>query len=407
MRTWKNILSLIMAVAMIFSMGVITAFADAAPNGVAPETVAFYGSENTPAISGTNDVALTSNIEIGFSSFTAVDNKGWDTGNWTVNDDDIATQTGLTVSVDNTADKVTISGQPTSSHDGWVYLSASNDSGSTGKIALYAVIQAGRDDYEIEIKKTVVQGGTVTPPAETFEFEIVSSDGSPLNADFGFQWENDNSGAISNKIVANGANTYEGVLTFSTAEGKFIDLLGAGFRICEKTGSAANWSYDTTYYLVQGNQVGQETITKVSGQSREIVTSIVFTNTYTKSNWAPQNPGRTDDDDDEVYYIITATAHEGGSISPKGKVKVWEYDDKAFNITPKDGYMIDKVLVDGKDVGSVDFYEFKNVTSDHTIEAFFRSSSQPDPSKSNPNTGAGTPMDYLTYLFHKYILWFL
>jgi hypothetical protein len=45
--------------------------------------------------------------------------------------------------------------------------------------------------------------------------------------------------------------------------------------------------------------------------------------------------------------------------------------DQAFNITPRDGYHIADVLVDGLSVGPVASYTFTNVTSDHNIQALF------------------------------------
>jgi len=109
---------------------------------------------------------------------------------------------------------------------------------------------------------------------------------------------------------------------------------------------------------------------------------------------APNNPGRdddSDDDEDEACYIITA-AHKGGSISPKGVVEVWEHSDQEFTIKPKKNYAIEKVLVDGKDKGTLNFYEFEDVTRDHTIEVYFVTTAESETAKTdtefNPNTGA-------------------
>lgn len=70
-------------------------------------------------------------------------------------------------------------------------------------------------------------------------------------------------------------------------------------------------------------------------------------------------------------HTITATAGEGGSISPSGAVTVAEGADQAFTITANEGYVISDVKVDGVSVGAVDSYAFGNVTGDHTIEATF------------------------------------
>ena len=115
---------------------------------------------------------------------------------------------------------------------------------------------------------------------------------------------------------------------------------------------------------------------------------------------APNNPGRdddSDDDEDEVCYTIIATAHKGGSISPKGVVEVWEHSDQEFTMKPKKNYAIEKVLVDGKHKGALDYYEFEDVTRDHTIEVYFITTAEAETGKTetsktdtefNPNTGA-------------------
>lgn len=78
------------------------------------------------------------------------------------------------------------------------------------------------------------------------------------------------------------------------------------------------------------------------------------------------------DDNSEIFYTIEAYANENGTISPKGNVKVKYERDKTFEITADEGYEIEKVLVDGDDVGAVDTYTFENVRRRHTIEAFFK-----------------------------------
>ena len=78
-------------------------------------------------------------------------------------------------------------------------------------------------------------------------------------------------------------------------------------------------------------------------------------------------------------YTISASAGEGGSISPSGNISVREGRDKTFTITPDGGYRISDVRVDGVSVGAVSSYTFDNVQKRHTIEAFF--------AKENPDAG--------------------
>jgi Divergent InlB B-repeat domain len=69
--------------------------------------------------------------------------------------------------------------------------------------------------------------------------------------------------------------------------------------------------------------------------------------------------------------VITATASEGGSISPPGDVAVTGGTNIYFNMTPDLDYGIVDVKIDGASVGAKERYLFKNVTEPHTIEAEF------------------------------------
>jgi len=70
-------------------------------------------------------------------------------------------------------------------------------------------------------------------------------------------------------------------------------------------------------------------------------------------------------------YDVVAEAGEGGVITPAGENKVKFNKSISFDITPAEGYVISAVLVDGKDVGPVTEYTFKNVRTDHTISVVF------------------------------------
>lgn len=80
-------------------------------------------------------------------------------------------------------------------------------------------------------------------------------------------------------------------------------------------------------------------------------------------------------------HTIRASAGTNGTISPAGWTSVGEGGEQTFTITPDAGYAVAKVLVDGRSVGAVTSYTFRNVTQDHTIEAVFMKAN------GNPQTG--------------------
>jgi len=72
-----------------------------------------------------------------------------------------------------------------------------------------------------------------------------------------------------------------------------------------------------------------------------------------------------------LTYTITATAGEGGSISPSGTVSVNHGAKQAFTVTADAGYRISDVVVDGSSIGAESSCTFTKVTADHTIQASF------------------------------------
>ena len=103
----------------------------------------------------------------------------------------------------------------------------------------------------------------------------------------------------------------------------------------------------------------------VDGKSEGVVTSHTFTNVTSDREIEAAFEINT--------YTITATAGEGGSISPSGEVKAQHGESQTFTIEPDPGYYIVSMMVDGTSVGATSTYTFPNVESDHTISAIFGS----------------------------------
>lgn len=122
---------------------------------------------------------------------------------------------------------------------------------------------------------------------------------------------------------------------------------------------------------------------RVDGDSERVRSSYTFeevTENHTiRVTFTETDEGGDDDDDDDddggiTYLTITATAGEGGSISPDGRVQVAYDRNKSFIIQADEGYELADVPVDGRSVGAVGRYTFEKVHKNHTITAVFTAS---------------------------------
>lgn len=105
---------------------------------------------------------------------------------------------------------------------------------------------------------------------------------------------------------------------------------------------------------------------------------------YTAETTTPSQPGGSS----TTYYTLTATAEQGGAISPSGKVSIRRGGTKTFAITPNKGYLVADVLVDGRSVGAATEYTVEKVTANHTLTVRFKKAD--DRPAWNPFVDVGT-----------------
>jgi len=87
----------------------------------------------------------------------------------------------------------------------------------------------------------------------------------------------------------------------------------------------------------------------------------------------------------EKYYKVTSVAGNNGTISPLGEQNILAGESITFMIQPNEGYHIDIVKVDGKElegdelaaVKAKQSYTFANVAQEHTLGVTFAEDSQP------------------------------
>jgi hypothetical protein len=160
------------------------------------------------------------------------------------------------------------------------------------------------------------------------------------------------------------------VITFNEA----MDTTAVGAVSLDGGGTfltGGSWSADALTYTVpySGLSFSTSYTVAVSGFEDEAGNAMTADSTHSfTTRSAPSGGGGSSA---TTYYTITATAGEGGSISPSGSSSIAYGNDKTYTIAAEEGYEIEDVLVDTVSVGAVSTYTFENVTKTHTITAVF------------------------------------
>lgn len=71
-------------------------------------------------------------------------------------------------------------------------------------------------------------------------------------------------------------------------------------------------------------------------------------------------------------YTITASAAENGTLSYTGEIETVEGSSFLFRMIPEEDYEVDKVFVDGIDMGSVPAYNFEGIEQNSEIKVTFK-----------------------------------
>ena len=324
-------------------------------------------SVSAPVTSGTAAVTGTSiGADTGVLSYTLTAGAKDNTVKWTVtisshNYADFTKEVTLTLTDKDDQAALTLTGGTTVVYGQTLQLGTSGGSG-TGTVTYAVTNGTGEATIDATGKMTPVKVGTVKVTATkagdasynsitSAEVEIHITRATPTGA------PKYTAITTSGKTLADAGLTTAGS-TLNPNAGTLVWVDNAGAVLSDTTAVAANTTYKWLFTPTDANY------TTLTG-SIEL---------YHKSSSGGGGWYYT-------YYTIKATAGTNGSISPSGWTSVRDGRDQTFTITPDKGYAVAKVLVDGKSVGAVKSYTFKNVTKDHTIEAIFMKSN------GNPQTG--------------------
>lgn len=123
---------------------------------------------------------------------------------------------------------------------------------------------------------------------------------------------------------------------------------------------------------IENTKAGDKVVLTVTkGDFKDSVITYTFVGTPTVINPTPTPEQTVTPETPKTIYRITAKSASNGEINPEGTTDVEEGDNQTYRIKANKGYEIEDVLVDGKSVGKVSTYKFKDIEENHTIEAKF------------------------------------
>jgi len=259
-------------------------------------------------------------------------------------------------------------GMPTPCGDGAFINTAVNANQFLGYDAtMLAFLMSKRVKDKFAITASAGPGGTIAPVG-TWEVTAGSNQVITIAANAGYSIADVLVDGVS--VGAVSSYTFNYVMAPHTISATFAP--NASYNITATAGANGTITGPAT---VQGGANATYTITPaagykvasltVDGQPQPLWTSYTFYNVS-----ADHTISATFEQD--VTYTVTATAYNGGTITPSGAVQVSKGGSQTFTITPNAGYRIGRVLVNGKNMGAISSYTFTNVTySGQYIKVYF------------------------------------
>ena len=208
---------------------------------------------------------------------------------------------------------------------------------------------------EISIARGEDQWFTATPDeGYMFDYFIVDNSftvGEPIYA-FENVYGNYTIEAVFTEIVINdytvSAMSGEGGTILPDGVNVVVESENIGFSV------AANTGYEIDYLIVDGELVQDVSEYTFEDISENHTIEAVF-----------QAIVELD------YYTITATATEGGELSPNGEIEVIEGGEQIFIILASEGFRLADIVIDESSIALVEEYMFANVVENHSIHVVF------------------------------------
>ncbi len=240
-----------------------------------------------------------------------------------------------------------------------------------------ALVFVQADTYNLRVKASVENGGTVNGGGTVKEGDNAVISASP-NEGFNFEGWTLN----GNRVSQDSQYTVNNVRGDATYVAEFQPVkCRITVNVNDTNAGTATESRDVTYgeglaleawakagYQFDGWTENGNTVSKDSRMQLDRITgSRTFTAVFSRKNEQPQ-----------TYTITASASSENGTIMPAGKSTVKEGESLFYTITPKSGYAVKTVYVDGKAVGWMDSFHFTDVRDNHTISVDFAESAAKD-----------------------------
>lgn len=249
------------------------------------------------------------------------------------------------------------------------------------------VVTGGGGFYIIsscKITASCNEGGTITPNGVA-NVKKYSDQKYTIKANEGYfiqsvRVDNVDKGKLESYTFERVTTNHTITVTFAPKELAISASAGTGGSISPSGTVKVKYGEDKSFTITPNEGYDIQSVT-VDGQNKGKITSYTFEDVKEAHSISASFVKKT--------FKITASAGEGGSISPNGTSTVSYGDSKTFTITPAQGYKVKSVVVDGTNKGELTTYTFSNVKGAHTISVTFEPSGKIDIGRPDVTDGDG------------------
>ncbi len=233
----------------------------------------------------------------------------------------------------------------------------------TGNHTLYAVFKV----QQVVIAATAGQGGTMTPSGQV-SVTYGGNQAFAITANTGYLIDNvivdgESKGAISSYTFSNVTSSHSISASFKVQQFTIAATGGQGGTITPSGQISVVYGGNQAFAITASTGYLIDNVV-VDGESKGAIATYTFSSVTGNHTLSASFKLQ--------QFAITATAGQGGKVTPGGQVAVPYGSNQTFTMTPNEGFVIDSVMVDGASQGALSAYTFGNVMQNHTLAATFK-----------------------------------